>query len=405
MIEQELIAAVFRRPEVIHEAFVRPEWLQNETYRQIWEQILRLQAQGEPFDAVTVSQCVSPEVANIVIGIANESVGAASSAKSYAERIKAAWRKRAEADIGAALAAGELDGMDAMRQLVELDTEQERFECSFEDALRMALEDMERAAAGEKVGITTGLADLDRVLGGWIDSDLAIVGARPAVGKTALLLHFAQACNVPMGLISAEQPRQQIAQRHVASLGKVSLTSLRQGKVGEREMNAVITARHRMKHPYLIHDRSSPHIGEIERVARRWHHRHGIKILFVDYVQRIRGSGDKKHEQVGHVVQSLKTIARDLGIPVVALAQVKREVDSRSNRRPNMGDLSDSSEIEKEADQVLTLYRDEVYDDNTPDPGVAEIQICKNRHGLIGTVKASWAGEFVSFGDIWRGAA
>ena len=405
MLEQELIAAVLRRPEVLHEAFVRPEWLQNETYRLIWEQILRLQAQGEPYDAVTVSQCFSPAVANIVIGLANESVGVASNAKSYAEKIRLAWRKRAESDIGAALAAGELDGMDAMRQLVDLDVEQERFECNFEDALRLALEDMERAAAGENLGITTGLSDLDRVLGGWMDGDLAIIGARPAVGKTAFLLHCAQTCGVPMGVISAEQPRQQIAQRHIASLGKVSLTNLRQGKIGEREMQAVIAARHRLKQPYLIHDRSSPHIGEIERVARRWHHRHGIRILFVDYVQRIRGNGDQKHQQVGHVVQSLKTIARDLSIPVVALAQVKREVDSRTNKRPNMGDLSDSSEIEKESDQVLTLYRDEVYDEQTPEPGIAEIQICKNRHGLIGTVKASWAGEFVSFGDVYRGAA
>lgn len=405
MIEQELIAAVLRRPEVLHEAFARPEWFQHESHRIIWEQILKLQASGEPYDAVTVSQACGGEVGAIVIGIANESVGVAGNAKSYAEHLKTDWRKRAESDIGAQLAAGEIDGMDAIRQLAELDTEQERFECSFKDALRLALEDMERAAAGERVGITTGLADLDRHLGGWMDGDLAIIGARPAIGKTAFLLHCAQACGSPMGLVSAEQPRQQIAQRHIASIGKVALTALRQGRIGQAEMKAVIAAKSKLAQTYLIHDRSSPHIGEVERVARRWHHRHGIRILFVDYVQRIRGNGEKRHEQVGQVVQSLKTIARDLSIPVVALAQVSRDVDKRQNRRPNMGDLSDSSEIEKEADQVLTLYRDEVYDERTAEPGIAEIQICKNRHGYTGTVKAEWAGEFVSFGDLWRGAA
>jgi replicative DNA helicase len=111
------------------------------------------------------------------------------------------------------------------------------------------------------------------------------------------------------------------------------------------------------------------------------------------------------HEQVGDVVRSLKTIARDLDIPVIALSQVSRDVERRQNRRPGMADLSDSSEIEKEADQVITLYRDEVYDDQSMDKGVAELGIVKNRHGYVGTVRCAWAGEFVSFGNLSRGAA
>jgi len=135
-------------------------------------------------------------------------------------------------------------------------------------------------------------------------------------------------------------------------------------------------------------------------MARRWKHKHGIKILFVDYIQRIQGNGKARHEQVGDVVRGLKTLARDLDIPVVALAQVSRQVESRQDMRPNMGDLSDSSEIEKEADQIVTMYREEVYNENTKEPGICELKVCKNRHGYTGTVAVKWIGKHVSFGNV-----
>jgi len=222
------------------------------------------------------------------------------------------------------------------------------------------------------------------------------------MGKTALLLHFAQSCGVPLGLVSAEQPAYQIAQRHVASIGKVRLSDLRQGRVGENETKAVISANHRLK-DYWIFDRSAPTVDDIVKVARRWKHRHDIQVLFVDYIQRIQGKGKARHEQVGDVVRSLRTLARDLNIPVVALAQVARQVEGRDNKRPGMGDLSDSSEIEKEADQIITMYRDEVYNKTTDVPGICELKVCKNRHGYTGTVDVRWIGEHVSFAnnEVW----
>jgi replicative DNA helicase len=402
MIERELIAAVLTKPSVLWECTVEPEHFTSEVHADIWRTILDLQHKGESFDAVTVSQAMGGEAGARVIEIANESIGAPASASGYARRIVEVWRGRVAGDIYAQAQNGDLTRDEVIRKLMTLDDQESRFECDIKQAMRWALDDMEAAAeaGGDLRGITTGLVDLDKHLGGWHDGDLVVLGARPAMGKTALMLHFAQRAGVPLGVVSSEQPAYQIAQRHAASLGKVSLSNLRQGKVGGKETQAVMHANRTLR-DYWILDRSSPTITEVERVARRWHHKHGIKLLLVDYIQRIRGHGEKRHEQVGDVVRSLKTLARDLDIPVIALSQVGRQVESRQNdRRPRMGDLSDSSEIEKEADQVLTLYRDEVYDEKTEDKGIAEISICKNRHGYVGTVHCEWIGEFVSFGDM-----
>lgn len=395
MIERELIAACLAKPDLLHEIDLEPQHFGSEVCQTIWGKMLELSKAGEPFDAVTVSGELGRLGAE-VISIVNDRVGSSTNAHSYAKKIRQAW---VDTESQRIMASGEpLD--EIITQLMNLNTSNTAQSITIQEAMQQALDDMVAASECQGIrGITTGLERLDSHLGGWHNGDLAVVGARPAMGKTALLLHFASKCGVPLGLISTEQPAYQIAQRHCASIGKVSLRDLRSGKVGDAEMKAVIAV-NRMLKDYHIYDQSSPTILDIMRQARKWKHRHGIRILFVDYIQRIKGAGDRRHEQVGDVVRGLKTLARDLNIPVVALAQVSRAVESRQDRRPNMGDLSDSSEIEKEADQVLTLYRDEVYDENTLDKGIAEIDICKNRHGHTGFVKVAWHGATVSFGDL-----
>lgn len=398
MIEQEIIAACFRDNSLRHELSVKPHHFASQIHGDIWAEI---QAAGDSFDAVTVMTTLNEagklEAADRVITIANESIGTVSTARQHAQALVSQWRKR-EVERICAEGLETLDAEQVLRGLLSLDQDEGRWECSIRDAMKDALADFERAADGMR-GITTGLADLDRHLGGWHDGDLSVIGARPAMGKTALLLHFAQKCGVPCGLVSAEQPAYQVAQRHVSAIGKVSLSGLRQGKIGEREVQAVMAANRMMK-DYWIYDAPSPSIDDVTRVARRWKAQHGIRVLFVDYIQRLQGRGDRRVEQVGDVVRGLKSLARDLKIPVVALAQVARSVESRENRRPSMGDLSDSSEIEKEADQVITMYRDEVYNPQSTAVGECELKIAKNRHGYTGTISVAWHGETVSFGDL-----
>ena len=136
------------------------------------------------------------------------------------------------------------------------------------------------------------------------------------------------------------------------------------------------------------------------RCARRWKREHGIRALYVDYLQRLEGPGERSYERVSAVAKGLKNIARDLDIPVIVLAQVKRDVDTRADKRPRMSDLCDSSEIEKEADQVVTMYRDEHYNDDSHDKGVAELIIDKNRHGECATVKVAWLAQVMRFADL-----
>ena len=397
MIEQEYLACAIRNPDVLTHTSVKLAYFDSRVHQTIYEAMLDL---GQSFDAPLLINKLANEgeveAAQRVIEIMSDCLGIQANASRYAVEMRNNYRRRRTQEI---LTEGleTLNAEQVMRALMELDVAEGGNETTIRDALSEALKDMEEAAECQGIrGITTGLDKLDRHLGGWHKGDLCVIGARPAMGKTALLLHFAQSCGVPLGLVSAEQPAYQIAQRHVSSLGKVRLSDLRQGKIGARETQAVITVNHRLK-DYWIYDRSAPSVDDIVKVARRWKHRHNIQVLFVDYIQRIQGKGKARHEQVGEVVRSLKTLARDLEIPVVALAQVARQVEARENKRPSMGDLSDSSEIEKEADQIITMYRDEVYNPNTDTSGICELKVCKNRHGYTGTVEVEWIGEYVTF--------
>jgi replicative DNA helicase len=403
MIEREYLACVLRNPDLMADIPVKAEQFASPVNQLIYQTMMDY---GQSFDAVLINQKLFDQgekvAAASVLDIVNDCTGVQVNAKKYAQEIANSWLKRKTQEI---LHEGleTLDAGQIARQLLELQKAESGHETTIRKALGQALEDMEIAAQTDGIrGITTGLRELDKHLGGWHKGDLCVIGARPAMGKTALLLHFAQSCGVPLGLVSAEQPAYQIAQRHVASIGKVSLSHLRQGKIGENETKAVICANKRLDN-YWIYDRSAPSIDDIVKVARRWKHKHDIQVLFIDYIQRIQGTGRARHEQVGDVVRSLKTLARDLEIPVVALAQVSRQVEARDNKRPNMGDLSDSSEIEKEADQIITMYRDEVYNPNTDTPGLCELKVTKNRHGYTGTVPVKWIGEHVSFDnrDEW----
>jgi replicative DNA helicase len=266
--------------------------------------------------------------------------------------------------------------------------------------MKRAIEIIEEADSkkGGVFGVPSGLTDLDKVLGGFHNSDLYVVGARPAIGKTAMLLNFANAAGVAGGVISAEQPAEQIGLRLIAIDGKVCAHKMRNGDLEEHDFARIaLTARNLNQKEIHLYDKSGPTIMEVIRQARKWKMQYDIRILYVDYIQRLKWTDLKiaRHEQVGNVVMCLKELARDLNIPIVALAQVNRDVEKRTDKRPNMGDLANSSEIEKEADCIMLLYRDEVYNDQTMDKGVIEIDVAKNRHGPTGWKKFIWQERFM----------
>ncbi len=418
--EQSVLGGMMLRPDsidAISGKIVEADFFRKD-HRAIFRALSELHARGKPCDAVTLGDWFTMAgMADVVsmdylISISNDTPSAAN-IEAYAQIVRERSVRRSLIDMATSLSdesfAGHQEANFLLDKFITEMMAMSKIESGSEFTLRQAMSKAYENAArardlgGRIPGITTGINKLDRITGGLHNSDLIVIGARPAMGKTAWLVNMANACGVSCGMISAEQPADQIAARWMSVDSHVPAERMRNGKVNVDDLSSLERSVGRLtERKCSIYERSSPNISEVSRVARKWKHQNDMRVLFVDYVQRI-DAGDRrtpKHERVGDVVRGLKNLARDLQIPVVALAQVGRQVESREDKRPNMGDLSDSSEIEKEADQVMMLYRDEVYNEETPDRGIAEIDVVKNRHGPIGMVKTAWIAESMRFENL-----
>lgn len=415
MISQEsesvVIGALVKSSGAIDEIDLLPEDFEIESYRHIYQMIIDMVAAREVVDIITLSERMQKAHPGdqwiSIIGQAGKSCVSLANLDAYAEIVKNNSRNRKAKEAAANLlneiesAESSEDVIDnAVRALMELSITRKSHEHSISQTLRKSLMMIEEAAESDgTVGIPSGIAKLDEVLGGFHDSDLYVIGARPAMGKTAMLLNLINNTNEPRGLISAEQPAEQIGIRMIAINGRVNAQLMRTGNLEEFDYTKMsnCVARLHKENNIWINDKSSIGIMDLIRQARKWKHEHDIKALYVDYIQRIKWTDLKiaKWEQVGNVVMALKELARDLDIPIIALAQVNREVEKRVDKRPKMGDLANSSEIEKEADCIMTLYRDEVYNPDTPEAGIMEISVEKNRHGPTGYVRTVWNSKYM----------
>jgi replicative DNA helicase len=281
-------------------------------------------------------------------------------------------------------------------------------DASMKQAAQMAYEDIVDAHdnRGKVRGVPTGYAKIDARLGGFHKGDLVFLGARPSMGKTALMVNLAlnaSKAGFSVGMISGEQSSMQIAQRSYAMTANVNAEHLRNGDIEDDDWGRLTQATAQLvKANVRIYDRSAPTLDEVCRTARRWKQEHGIKVLFVDYLQRITvPKAGNRIEEVSETARGLKTLARDLEIPVVALAQVKAEVDKRTgDKRPGLGDIANSDEATREADQIAFLYREEVYDRDTAHKGAAELNFEKNRHGPTGRFDLRFTGSTMHFSDL-----
>lgn len=413
-IERMLLATMMLRPSDCWRVDVAPEYFASEQHADVLRAIRQLSQDSLPVDPVSVADYFEQQGKRALSGLALQIGNSNTTAipEAHGLRIVAGWRQRRARDIGAGLMQAKTDdAVDAaIADLMALHATEQKHEFSAKEAARAAVNEIAEIHkhAGRLPGVTTGLVDLDSKLGGLHRSDLIVVGGRAAMGKTALLISMAKAAAVaghPVGIISGEQPVEQMALRMVASGANLSAQKFRTANFEDHEWARVTNATSDIAGlPIWILDRSAPTIGEVIRVARRWKHRHGIKALYVDYLQRIKGEGERKFEQVGMVVHAMKNLARDLDIPVLALSQVRRDVENRKSNIPHMGDLSDSSEIEKEADQVILIYREAYYDEEA-NPNVARLIIDKNRHGPTGWFDVAWRAETMQFADLDRSAA
>lgn len=413
--EEAVLSGLMARNDWFHEVspLLTAEHFTSPFRQRLWGALRDRILAGEPADAVTVAEVI-PNDADEVYALARACI-TASTVPAYAAIVRENWRRREAAGIAQRLLSGARSGEDgavdeAIGALLNLNATQTECEFTGKQALQMAMDTAEAAYnnGGKLPGITTGLRELDDILGGWHDSDLTIIGARPAMGKTALLVGLAEASSeagIPTGIISAEQPANQLGIRRLSLASNVGAAAVRAGKIEEEQWGRIAAGMSRAKdRPLWIYDRSAVTLDELVGVARKWKHSHGIGILFIDYAQRITVPGVDRITEVSTIARGLKNLARNLQIPVVSLAQVKAAVDSRDDKRPNAGDLANSDELTREADQILMLYRDEVYARHGREVqrGIAEILIEKNRHGPTGFKQFAFMEQTMRFADLAR---
>ena len=263
-------------------------------------------------------------------------------------------------------------------------------------------------------GLSSGLRDLDNKINGLNKSDLVLVAARPAMGKSAFALNLgvnvAKKYKKTVAIFNLEMSREQLAMRLLASEGFLELQKLVTGKLSEEEWNKLCMASAALSQTDIrIDDNPTVTVADINAKCRRLDN---LGLVVIDYLQLMNGSGygknsggDNRVTVVGEISRALKIMAKELNVPVICLSQLSRAVESRSDKRPILSDLRESGAIEQDADVVMFLYRDEYYNENSEDKGLAECIVAKNRHGETGTVKMQWFGPYQTFTDReWKHA-
>jgi len=254
-------------------------------------------------------------------------------------------------------------------------------------------------------GITTGFRDLNSLLGGFQKSDLVILAARPSMGKTALALDMMRSLaldNKKVAFFSLEMSQQQLVARMLASQSGVGLWEMRTGKLTDDEFAKLSEGTGILSDlEIFIDDAPGANIIEIRTKARRLYMEQGIDAVFIDYLQLIQGNTKEgRVQEVSQISQELKNMARELKIPVVALAQLSRKVEGRPDKTPMLSDLRDSGSIEQDADIVMFIHREDYYEDDSDKKGIAEIKVSKHRNGPTGSVELAWVKELASFRDL-----
>ena len=285
------------------------------------------------------------------------------------------------------------------------------------DVVMKALEDLQKLKnSGDTFhGVPTGIRAIDEKTGGWQPSDLIIMAARPGMGKTSFVLSIARNATIdhdkPVAFFSLEMSASQIVHRLFSMESGISSDKISQGKLTDEEWIQLSNRIGNLRSPNLIiDDTPALSIFDLRAKCRRLKHQKDIQLIIVDYLQLMQaGEGDKskgnREQEISYISRSLKALAKDLNVPVIALSQLSRAVETRTSKRPQLSDLRESGSIEQDADMVLFIYRPEYYhldtfEDDTPSQGLAEIIFAKNRHGSLGDIRVRFQSQFTKFCDI-----
>jgi len=258
-------------------------------------------------------------------------------------------------------------------------------------------------------GLPTGFTEFDKMTGGLRPGDLVIVAGRPSMGKTTLAVNMAeyaalhhQQTRASVAIFSMEMPSEQVITRMLSSIGGVPLHNLRSGKISDDDWVRITSATSQLSEAKIFID-ETPALSptELRARARRVKREHGLDLIVVDYLQLMQVPGNKENRatEIAEISRGLKILAKELTCPVIALSQLNRGVEQRESKKPVMSDLRESGSIEQDADMILLIYREEVYDRNTTKKGIAEIDLVKHRNGEIGTFVLTFQGQFTRFAN------
>lgn len=413
--EPALLHCLLHENACVMNISVLPEHFVNSVYREIYRTFREMIGRNEVVDVVSLAEAMKEKTGrdwiDTITDLAMEVSASVGNVKAYDAIIKKSFCEREVFRIGQSLQEdrSQESRSNAIRELMLLDREAVEYEYTLNQVLRTTIKKLDEdfnirndcIKEGKPVplkGISTGIGFADGYTGGWQAGHLIIIAARPAMGKTAVMLNMMFAAGEKVGCISGEQGVVEIIQRVLSMQSRVDSRAIQTADLKEEDFPKLeVGARKIYGHKGIfLSDKPAPTIEYVEAIARRWKFEYNIKGLFIDYLQKIQISGFKnKFERIGEVAARLKALARELDIPIICLAQVGRQVEARPNKRPRMGDISDSSEIEKEADMIFTLYRDEVYNPDTYDQGVMELLCEKNRHGATFFYKLAWEAKYM----------
>jgi replicative DNA helicase len=397
-------------------------------HRTLFEHIGGLIDNGKPADALTVAESLerSGKLADTgghaYLGSLAANTPSAANIRRYAEIVRERAIMRSLAAVGTGIADSAFSPMGKTAAQLLDEAEGRVFEIaeagargrngfvSIDDLAAKVVTRMDELYHSENpsdiTGIPTGYADLDSRTSGLQPSDLIIVAGRPSMGKTAFALNIAEYVAIDFGLpvavFSMEMSGEQVAMRLLGSLARVSQHKIRTGRVEEDDWSRVTKGLERLQNASIfIDDSGALNPLELRARARRLYRSCGkLGLIVVDYLQLMSGTradSENRATELSEISRSLKALAKELNVPIVALSQLNRSVESRTDRRPMMSDLRESGAIEQDADVILFIYRDEVYRPDSPDKGLAEIIIGKQRNGPIGMMKLTFRGEFTRF--------
>ncbi|MDD6661926.1 MAG: replicative DNA helicase [Lachnospiraceae bacterium] len=426
--EQSVIGAMLMDRDAITIAseILTTEDFYQKQYGILFEAMVELYTENSPVDLVTLQnrlreKDVPPEISSLEFaGELITAVPTSVNVKSYAEIVaeKAALRRliKVNEEIASACYAGK----DSVDEIME-DTEKKIFQVlqrktnddfvPIKDVVLNALDKIEAASRtkGNVTGHATGFIDLDYKTAGFQNSDLILIAARPSMGKTAFVLNIAEYMafhsNETVAIFSLEMSKEQLVNRRFSLESHVEAQNLRTGNLSDSDWSSLIEAAGIIgKSNLIIDDTPGISVANLRSKCRKYKLEHNLGIIMIDYLQLMTGSrrAESRQQEISDISRSLKEIARELQVPVVALSQLSRAVEQRPDHRPMLSDLRESGAIEQDADVVMFLYRDDYYNHDTDKKNVAEVIIAKQRNGSIGTVELAWLPAFTKFANMQK---